>query len=222
MRTWSIERIGALAGVLFTVFNIVGNAIAGSPPGTDETATKIANWFTSNHSDVVIGAVFTSVAAPLFLLLLAALALRLRTLGHGATAVAIFAAGLAAITLGAVADTIYGVLGRISPSADERTVKAVYQLDGFMTARAFWFAAALTLLTAWTVWGAVAQWYALVSLAEGVLLVLGGIALKTAGFFSPLGGMTGIAFLGLLVWVLATAWVVWTGAQEGQAAAVTA
>jgi hypothetical protein len=214
MRAWSIERIGALAGVLFIVFNIVGNAIAGSPPGTDEPATEIASWFTSNHRDVVIGAVFTSVAAPLFLLLLAALALRLRTLGQGATAVAIFATGVAAITLGAVADTVYGVLGRISPSADARTVQALYQVDGFLTARAFWFAAALTLLVAWTVWTTLPQWYAIASLVEGVLLVLGGIALKTAGFFSPLGGMTFIAFIGLLLWTLATAWIVWTAAKE--------
>jgi hypothetical protein len=58
---------------------------------------------------------------------------------------------------------------------------------------------------------------------EGVLLVLGGVALKTTGFFSPLGGMTLIAFLGLLVWTLATAWIIWTGAQiESQAAAVAA
>jgi hypothetical protein len=214
MRAWSIERIGALAGVLFIVFNIIGNAIAGSPPGTDEPAAEIASWFTSNHRDVVVGAVFTSVAAPLFLLLLAALALRLRTLGQGATAIAVFAAGLAAITLGAVSDTVYGVLGRIAPSADARTVQALYQVDGFMTARAFWFAAAATLLVAWAVWRALPQWYAIASLVEGVLLVLGGIALKTTGFFSALGGMTFIAFIGLLVWTLATAWIVWTAATE--------
>jgi hypothetical protein len=214
MRTWSLERIGALAGVLFIVFNIVGNAIAGSPPGTDEPATEIASWFTSNHRDVVVGAVFTSIAAPLFLLLLAALALRLRALGQGASAVAVFATGSAAITLGAVADSVYGVLGRIAPSADARTVQALYQADGFLTARAFWFAAALTLLVAWTVWTALPQWYAIASLVEGVLLVLGGIALKTAGFFSPLGGMTFIAFIGLLVWTLATAWIVWTAAKR--------
>lgn len=222
MRTWSMDRIGALAGVLFIVFNIVGNAIAGSPPGTDEPATKIASWFTSNHRDVVVGAVFTSIAAPLFLLLLAALALRLRTLGQGAAAAAIFAAGLAAITIGAIADTVYGVLGRIAPSADARTVQALYQADGFLTARAFWFAAALTLLVAWTVWQALPQWYAIMSLAEGVLLILGGVALKTTGFFSPLGGMTFLAFIGLLLWTLATAWIVWTAAKEGPATAVTA
>ena len=221
MRMWSLERIGALAGILFIVFNIVGNAIAGSPPGTDESPAKLAHWFTSNHRDVVVGAVFTSIAAPLFLILLAALALRLRMIGQAGTAIAVFATGAAAITLGAAADSLYAVLGRIAPSADPRTVQALYQVDGFLTARAFWFASALLLLTAWTVWRALPQWYVWVSLAAGVLLVLGGIALKTAGFFSPLGGMTGIAFLALLVWTLCTIWIIWSG-KETSTPAVTA
>ena|SRR5947209_4834444 len=222
MRTWSMERIGALAGVLFIVFNIVGNAIAGSPPSTDESAAKIAHFFTSNHRDVVIGTVLTSVAAPLFLVLVAALALRLRAIGQGGAAVALFAAGIAGLTLGAAADALTGTLGRIAPSADVRTVQSLYQVDGFLTARSLWFAALLALLTAWAAWGLLPQWYAIASLVEGVLLVLGGIALKTTGFFSPLGGMTLIAFIGLLVWTLATAWIVWNAAPEGTPPAVTA
>jgi hypothetical protein len=223
MRTWSIERLGAVAGVLFIVFTVVGDALAGSPPGTDESAIKIAHFFATNHRDVVIGAVLTSIAAPLFLLLLAALALRIRALGQAGPAVAIFAAGIAGLTLGAAADALTGTLGRIAPSADPRTVQSLYQLDGFLTARSLWFAAAAVLLTAWAAWGLLPQWYPVASLVEGVLLVLGGVALKTTGFFSPLGGMTLIAFLGLLVWTLATAWIIWTGAQiEGQAAAVAA
>jgi hypothetical protein len=223
MRTWSIERIGALGGVLFIVFTIVGNSLAGSPPGTDDPPAKIAHFFSSNHRDVVIGAVLTSIAAPLFLLLLTALALRVRALGQGGAAVAIFAAGVAGLTLAAAADALTGTLGRISPSADARTVQALWQVDGFVTARSLWFAAAVGLVTAWAAWRLLPQWYAVLSLVEGILLVLGGIALKTTGFFAPLGGMTSIAFLGLLVWTLATAWIIWAGAPaEGQTASVAA
>ena len=58
MRTWSLERLAALAGVLFIVFTIIGNAIAGSPPKTNASAGKIADWFATNHSDVLASAVF--------------------------------------------------------------------------------------------------------------------------------------------------------------------
>jgi hypothetical protein len=222
MRTWSIERLGALAGVVFIVFTIIGNAIAGSPPKTDDTAAKIADWFSTNHRDVVASAVFTSIAAPLFLLLLAALALRLRSIGRGSAAVAAFAFGVVGLTVGCASDALFGVLGRIAPTADARTVQALYQVDGFLTARSLWFAAALGLITAWAAWGALPQWYAAASLAMGVLLVIGGLSLKTTGFFSPLSGMTLIAFLALLVWTLATSWIVWRAENAEVRTPVTA
>jgi hypothetical protein len=218
MRTWSLERLGALGGVLFIVFNIVGNALAGSPPNTDDSPAKIAHFFITNHRDVVTSAVFTSISAPLFLLLLAALALRLRAIGQGPAAVAAFAFGICGLALGAVCDGLFGTLGRIAPTGDARTVQAIYQVNGFLTARSLWFAAALGLITAWAVWGRLPQWYAIVSLVAGVLLVIGGLSLKTTGFFSPLNGMTFIAFLALLVWALATSWVLWRAETEAPAA----
>jgi hypothetical protein len=41
------------------------------------------------------------------------------------------------------------------------------------------------------------------------LLGLGGVAVKENGFFQPLGGMALIAFLALLIWVLATSVLLW-------------
>ena len=123
MRTWSVERLGAVAGVLFIAFNLVGDSISGSPPATHDPALKIAAFFTKHHSDVVAGAVFTSIAAPLFLVLLAALALRLRGAGQGPAAIAIFALGTVGIALGAASDALFGTLGRIAPAGDPRTVK---------------------------------------------------------------------------------------------------
>jgi hypothetical protein len=222
MRAWSIERIGALAGVLFIVFTVVGNAIAGSPPATDDPPAKIAHFFTTNHREVVIGALLTSIAAPLFLLLLAALAVRVRALGEQDAAVAVFATGIAGLTLGAAADALTGTLGRVAPGSSADTVRALYEVDGFITARSLWFAAAVTLVTAWVAWRRFPQWYALLSLVAGILLVLGGVALKTTGFFSPLGGMTFVAFLGLLVWTLSTAWIIWSGPQRETGAAAVA
>jgi hypothetical protein len=221
MRAWSIERLGALGGVLFIVFTVVGNALAGSTPATDESPQSITHFFASNHREVVVGALLTSIAAPLFLMLLVGLVLRLRALGQGAAAVAVFAFGVCALTLGAAADALYGTIGRIASSGDPRTVQTLYQVDGFVTGRSLWLAAAALLVTAWAAWKLLPQWYAILSLVVGVLLVLGGASLKTTGWFMPLGGMPSIAFLGLLVWTLATSWVVWR-ASAGDTVAVTA
>jgi hypothetical protein len=222
MRMWSIERLGALGGVLFIVLTLVGNAIAGSPPSTDDSAAKISSFFTTNHRDVVVGALLTSIAAPLFLLLLAALALRLRDLGQGAAAIAAFAFGVVGLGLGAASDAVFGTLGRIAPSGDPQTVRALYEVDGFLTARSLWFAAAVLLLAAWASWAALPRWYTVSGLIGGVLLVLGGASLKTTGWFSPLGGMTFIAFLALLVWTLETCWIVWSAVRTEAPAAMPA
>jgi hypothetical protein len=221
MRAWSLERLGALGGVLFIVFTVVGDSLAGSPPATDESAASITRFFASNHRDVVVGALLTSIAAPLFLLLLVALVLRLRALGQETRAVAVFAFGVCGLTLGAAADALYGTLGRIAPSGDPRTVQTLYHVDGFVTARSLWLAAAALLVTAWAVWK-LWQWYAILSLVVGILLVLGGASLKTTGWFMTLGGMPSIAFLGLLVWTLATSWIVWRMSTDDVVVSVTA
>jgi hypothetical protein len=153
--------------------------------------------------------------------LLAALALRIRGAGQGPAAIAVFALGTVGIALGAASDALFGTLGRIALTGDPRTVKALYQVDGFLTARSLWFAAGVLVLTAWAAWSAFPRWYPVLGIAGAVLLALGGVSLKTTGFFSPLGGMTFVAFLGLLVWTLATCWIVWRGPQEDVPAAVT-
>ena len=36
MRTWTFERLGALAGLAFIVLSLIGDLSSGSPPGTDD------------------------------------------------------------------------------------------------------------------------------------------------------------------------------------------
>jgi hypothetical protein len=58
------------------------------------------------------------------------------------------------------------------------------------------------------------RWYARASIAAAVIIAIGGLTVKASGFFSPLQGMTGISFLALLIWVLATSIVFWRLAPE--------
>jgi len=94
--------------------------------------------------------------------------------------------------------------GRVAVSADGSVTKSVYQLDGFFTVKSFWFAAAAILAVAIAAWRALPRWYALVSLGAALVTALGGNAVANDGFLAPLGGLTEIAFLGLLVWIVAS------------------
>ena len=209
MRTWTIGRIGAACGVAFLALNIVGNALPGSPPGTDDTEAKIASFFHDHHRAVVWGTILTGLAAPFFLGLLTALALRLRQAGLGSAAAAVFGLGTAGITIGVVSDGLYGALARIGEQENAAFAKSAYEIDGFLAAKSFWFAAAVAVVAGWSARRVLPQWWAVVSVAAAVLLAIGGASLRAKGFFAPLGGMSGIAFLALLIWVLATCFVLW-------------
>jgi hypothetical protein len=57
-------------------------------------------------------------------------------------------------------------------------------------------------------WRVLPRWYAVVSVAAAVVCALGGIAVGQTGFLA-LGGLTDVAFLGLLVWIVASAVMLW-------------
>jgi hypothetical protein len=216
MNTWAAGRLGAAAGIGFIVLTAVGDSLAGSMPSTGDSATKIASFFEDHQTAVVTGSILTGIAAPLFLAFATAFALRLRIAGPGLPAGLFFAIATAGVTLGVVADALYGSMARIS---DASLAKGLYTVDGFVTAKSFWFATAAIFVAAWGSRGVLAQWYTLLSLVAGIVVALGGLSLRSTGFFAPLGNMSGIAFLGLLVWIVATCVVLW---REPTTAAVPA
>lgn len=209
MNSWTTGRLGAAAGVGFIVLTVIGDALAGSMPSTDDSGATIASFFDEHHQAVVTGAVLTGIAAPLFLVFVSALALRLRAAGPGLAPAVFFAAALVGVSLGVVADALYGALARIGEQSNTSLAKGLYVADGFVTAKSFWFATAAILAAAWGSRRLLAQWYGVLSLAAGIVVAVGGLSLRSKGFFAPMGDMSGVAFLGLLVWVLATCWVLW-------------
>ena len=54
-------------------------------------------------------------------------------------------------------------------------------------------------------------------LTAAVVCGLGGITVRHHGFLAPLGAMTEIAFLGLLVWIVASAGWLWRPPQPAVA-----
>jgi hypothetical protein len=66
MATWRIGHVGAAAGVAFIVLNLIANLSVGSTPDFDDSPAKIASFFDDHHGAVLVHAVLTGLAAPLF------------------------------------------------------------------------------------------------------------------------------------------------------------
>ena len=57
-KTW--ERYGALGGIWFVVFAVVGSFLAGAPPSRDDAA-EIAEWFVDNDGAIQTGAFLSGI-----------------------------------------------------------------------------------------------------------------------------------------------------------------
>lgn len=205
MGKWNVERLAAASGIGFVIFVVIGSLIPGSPAKYDASAAEIASYFHDKHKALLVGGILYGVAYVLFLWFLASFAGTFREAGQQRLATIMYGAGVATVTIGAIADGMNVSLARIvALGVDDNTVKALYGVDNFLYGRLFWTATAFALATmiATRRSKALPEWHAWLSLVASVVLVLGGVSMKTTGFFSPSGAMPMIAFFALLVWIL--------------------
>jgi hypothetical protein len=217
----SAGRAAALAGVAFVVLAAAASFIAGSPPKVNDSEAAVDAFFVDHHKVLLVGAVLTSVASPCLVWLFAGLAGALRRAGEGALAALTFGAGLGAVLLATASDAIWVALVQLAWTGQVGGLKSGYEVSGFFLQKAFWFAAfaALAVSLAARRASAVPRWYEWATIAAGALFALGGIAMKPGGFFAVDGGMALIAFVALLVWVLATSFLLWQEPEPARAPA---
>ena len=201
-RSW--ERWAAASGIGFAIVFFVGNLIAGSPKKYDASSASIVSYLQERHTKLLIAGILYGVAYVLFLWFLASFAGAFREAGQGRLSTIIYGAGVATITIGAVADGLSVSLARLAYWVDPKTIQGLYALTWFVYGRLFWTASALALATVLAArrTKVFPEWYAWLTLVAAVLLVLGAFSEKSAGFFSPSGGMPVITFLAVIVWVL--------------------
>jgi hypothetical protein len=121
-----------------------------------------------------------------------------------------------------VADIVYGALAQIAVGGNASFVRGGYQVSAFLIGRAFWLGALITVVAGLGALRGLPRWYAWTSFGAAPLLVLGGLAVKHGGFLAPGGGMALIAFVALLVWVLATSFLLWQASEAPAPTAATA
>jgi hypothetical protein len=208
-------RLAGWAGIAFAVLSVLGSLIAGSPPGIDDPASEIREYWIDNRDQLLVGALLQALALPAFLVFVMALREILARggeegifWGRAMTAGAVVALSLAAVG-GAMGLSVTWIEGFTEEAGDD-VVRAVWNagtlpfLAGGAALFAFVGAAAVGILRTralpvWTGWlGAIAA-----------LIALLGIV----GFLEP--DLAMVAFLGFfafVIWVVATSVVILRGA----------
>jgi hypothetical protein len=106
----SANRLGALTGVGFVVFLILSFAVAGEPPGQDDSAQEIVDFYTDNDDQVWIGVSLSMIAATFLVLFGGYLGKVLRAAeGEGHMLSSVVLAGATIVAVGAAFDATLSV-----------------------------------------------------------------------------------------------------------------
>ena len=223
MGKWSPERWAASSGIGFVVLILIAVLIPGEPEKYNASAADIASYLHDNHKAILIGGILSGLAIVLFLWFLASFAGAFREAGERRVATIMYGAGVATAVFGALGDGLGMANARlVSLGIADDTLKALNGVQTFVYGRFFWTATALALAAFFATrrTSVLPDWYAWFSLGGAAVFVLGGVSLKTDGFFSPSGGMPFIGFLVLLLWILVAS--VLLVLREGQTRAAPA
>jgi hypothetical protein len=220
MASWSSQQKAAAGGILAMVLLIVGYLLPGQPPKYNASATSVASWFADNHRAVLIGLILTGLAVPLYVWFLANLAVAFREAGQPGLGLLAAGGGLLVAAAASIADALTEAVahGQRSGLADD-TVRGLYHVSLFAYQRLSFAGVAFGLAVAFAAMrGLLPGWVKWVGLVQALALVLTGVSIKSAGFFSPTGGM---ALIGYLAYFVGTA-VIAFGFWQASAAATSA
>lgn len=217
MGSWSDQRKAAAGGILAMVLLVVGNFMSGSPPKFGADAASIAHYYTQHHRTILIGMVLTGLAIPFYIWFVARLALAIR----GPRGAAIALGGLLVAACAATGDALTAAGSLAARTGGDSTVlKVTYQISTLAYSRLFWAGIAVAVpLALVAAAGGFKAWVRWVAWAQAVLYLLGGVSVRSAGFFSPTGAMAEIAYLAFFVGTAAIAFALWQ-AEESTAPAV--
>ena len=200
------DKLAAAGGIVGVALIVVAGILYGSPPGVDDDATSVAEFFSDNRSQL-LGATFIQGLALLAIVwFVAALVTAMRESGEDRLATAAFGSFLFAFGAGASAAIMrsalaYGV-------ADEGPdfvlplyhVSVVFDLFASLFGAGLFFAVAgATLRT-----GFLPRWWGWLSAIAGLWLLVSATAWAREGFWSPTGGVSWLGYIAFLLWFLVT------------------
>ena len=205
------ERWVPLTGIGFILFVLAGFLIVGDePPGADESAQEIVDYYVDNKSEVQIGAFLGgAVAGTLLIFFFGHVAKLLRSAG-GDMLPGLVVIGAAIVSVGAAIDGMISFV--LAESADDiepasvQTLQALWDNDFMPFALGFqvlWLALGISILRL----GVLPKWLGWIALLFGVL------SLTPIGF---------VAFLGGALWILVVSIMLLLRARNGSEPAAPA
>jgi hypothetical protein len=208
----SERRWGALAAVVTVVLWVIGFNLSGTPPKFDASAESIAEYFHSNHKSALIAIVLVAIGIVFYLFAMAQLVVVMRDAGQpslGALAGLCAAASAGVLAIG---DAIFGTLAQAveDPEATPGVAKAAYQLDQLAGIPLNWIVIGIVFAVSAAILRGLFMRPALIlNSVLLILLVLGGIAVKANGVFSPTGWAASLAFIAAMVFLLEVGLLLW-------------
>src|SRR3954451_15983075 len=219
------RRLTASAGVLLTIFFIVGFSLPGAPPKADDSLREIANFFGDKRGSILAGDFFVALACVFLLLFAGGLRRHLRaarrdddglaesSFGGAVAGIALLLAGTAVFN-----GIAFKAAGLAQPiRADYDISNALFAISGFPFALFFggaaWAGARAGAFPAWVNWLG-----GLAALAQ----LLGGLVLFTkSGFFAGGGEIGFLAPLIGTIWALCISVILFRGAATPAASGGT-
>lgn len=200
------DKLAAAGGIIGVALFIVAGILYGSPPGVDEDAQSVTDFFADNRSQVLTAVFLQGLGVLAILWFVAALVTAMRDAGESRLAAAAFGSFLLAFSIGGVAAISRATLAYSIADEGSDLVLPLYHLtvvfDVFVNvlgAGLFLAVGGATLRT-----GLFARWWGWLSLVAGLLLLVGATAWARDGFWSPTGGAAWITFIVFLVWMVVT------------------
>jgi hypothetical protein len=206
---WSAERWAASSGILFAILLVVSNFLAGTPPHYNASSDKIGAFLTDHHRVLMVQAVLGGVMIVLFLWFVASYAGMFRDAGQGRLATIVYGSGVVIVGIFAAASAIMVALVQLRGTLDSGVIAALYGVSVFFYFKMFWAMAALAFASYLAIHRShvLPEWYGMLSLAGGLVFVIGGLSVRMHGFFSPAGAMGWIAFFVFAAWVFVGSWL---------------
>jgi len=206
---WTAERWAASSGILFAILLVVSNFLAGTPPHYNASSDKIVSFLTGHHSALVVQGMLGGVLIVLWVWFLASYAGMYRDSGQGRLAAIMYAAGVVGIGLAAVGGCVMLALIQLHATMGASLVASLYGVSVFFYIKMLWAMAALAFASYLANHRShvFPEWYTWLSCLGGVCFVLGGLAIRSQGFFSPAGAMVWIAYGVFTVWVFVASWL---------------
>ncbi len=221
------ERVGAATGILFVVL-LLASFVLGpdKPPGFEDTAQQVSSYVHDNRDEIQAATGLIALGLIFFLWFLGSLARTLRLAegpGPGRLGAIAFAGGITAVALATVGQAASWTAS-YHTDLDPSVVRGIWDMGSaaflllgigiaVLVGASSMVALREGVLPRW-----LAMYGAIFAVFTAVVTVVG--SFKETGAFSPSDGAFGlIAFLGFLVWTLATSIVLMRQGQSGRAAA---